>query len=106
MEYLILYITIAFISLTYLLLGFGINKENAKYLLSGYNTMSNERKEKFDIESYLNFFKPFFKKLSIFPPATFILCSLFLEGDALIWAWALLQLAPHVLFFFRSLRFW
>ena len=33
-----------------MLIGFGINKENAHYLLSGYNTMSDKRKENFDIE--------------------------------------------------------
>ena len=105
MEYLITYITIFLISLIYLLIGFGINKENAQYLLSGYNTMSDKKKENFDIESYLIFFKSFFKKLSIFPLATYILCSFFMEGDTLIWAWAILQLAPYVLFAFRSFRF-
>ena len=40
MESLILIFTIVFMSLTYLLIGFGINKDNAEYLLAGYNTMT------------------------------------------------------------------
>ena len=48
-------------SLTYLLIGFGINKNNAEYLLSGYNTMTPEQKEKFNIEKYLKFLVPFLK---------------------------------------------
>ena len=30
-------------SLLYLLIGFGINKDNAGYLLAGYNTMTPEQ---------------------------------------------------------------
>ena len=52
-------------SCTYLLIGFGINKNNAKYLLAGYNTMTPEQKQQFNIEKYLEFFNPFFKKLCL-----------------------------------------
>ena len=38
----------------------GLNKKNAKYLLSGYNTMSEKERENFDIENYLILFKKFF----------------------------------------------
>ena len=50
MEFLILIFTIIFMSLIYLLIGFGINKDNAKYLLAGYNTMTPEQRQKFNIE--------------------------------------------------------
>ena len=53
MEFSILIFTIIFMSLIYLLIGFGINKVNAKYLLAGYNTMTAEQKQKFNIEKYL-----------------------------------------------------
>ena len=49
-------------SLLYLLIGFGINKDNAEYLLAGYNTMTPEQKQKFNIRKYLEFFS-FFKKI-------------------------------------------
>ena len=98
---LIMSIVILLISLTYLLIGFGINKDNANYLLSGYNTMSDEGKEKFDIESYLEFFKP----LSLFPPVTYILVSIFLADGNVILAWSFFQLAPFILFLRESLKF-
>ena len=51
------------IGVIHYLIGNYINKENAKILLAGYNTMSKVEREKFDIDEYLEFFKPFFKKI-------------------------------------------
>ena len=48
-------------SLTYLLIGFGINKNNAEYLLAGHNSMTPEEKQKFNIEKYIEFFNSFLK---------------------------------------------
>ena len=49
------------------LIGNYTNKENAKILLAGYNTMSKAEREKFDIDEYLKFFKPFFRKKPFSP---------------------------------------
>ncbi len=105
METIIVIITIIVMSLIYLFIGFGINKDNAKYLLAGYNTMPSEKKHSFDIEKYLKFFNPFFKRLSLYPPLTFVLLSIFLDGDFLILVWALSQMLPFVWFTIKSLRF-
>ena len=95
---LILIFTIIFMSLIYLLIGFGINKDNAKYLLAGYNTMTPEQRQKFNIEKYLEFLNPFFKKLSLYPPLSFGLMYILFEGEQLILIWSLLQLLPFVWF--------
>ena len=50
---------VIFVSILYYAIGHFINKENAKYLLSGYNTVNKEERKKFDIENYLVFFKAF-----------------------------------------------
>ena len=92
-------------SLTYLFIGFGINKVNAKYLLAGYNTMSPEKKQSFDIEKYLRFFCPFFKKLSLYPLLSFVLFYIFFDGEQLILIWSLSQLLPFIWFILKSLRF-
>ena len=92
-------------SLTYLFIGFGINKVNAKYLLAGYNTMTPELKQKFNIEKYLEFFKPFFKKLCLYPPLSFVLMHILFEGEQLILIWSLLQMLPFVWFTTKSLKF-
>ena len=92
-------------SLTYLLIGFGINKVNAEYLLAGYNTMTPEQRQKFNIEKYLEFFNPFFKRLSLYPPLSFGLMYILFEGEQLILVWSLLQLLPFVWFTIKSLKF-
>ena len=105
MESLILIFSIIFMSLTYLLIGFGINKDNAKYLLAGYNTMTPEQRQKFNIEKYLEFLNPFFKKLSLYPPLSFGLVYILFEGEQLILVWPLSQLLPFVWFTTKSLKF-
>lgn len=40
-------------------LGYILNEKNAKTLLSGYNTMSEEERKKVDIKSYIRLFKQF-----------------------------------------------
>ncbi len=55
----------AFISLIFFGLGYLLNKNNAKYLLSGYNTMSESDRAQFDIEGYLVFFNGFHRILGI-----------------------------------------
>jgi len=40
-------------------IAFMITKDNAKYLLSGYNTMSTSEREKVDLSGYLRFFRRF-----------------------------------------------
>ena len=105
MQFSILIFTIIFISSLYLLIGFGINKDNARYLLAGYNTMTLEQKQKFNIDKYLEFFNPFFKKLCLYPPLSFGLMYILFEGEQLILTWSLLQMLPFVWFTAKSLKF-
>ena len=105
MEFFILISTIIFMSLIYLLIGFGVNKNNAEYLLAGYNTMTPEQKQQFNIEKYLEFFNPFFKKLCLYPPLSFGLMYILFEAEQLILTWSLLQMLPFVWFTKKSLKF-
>lgn len=60
-----------FFSIIFIGLAFLVNEKNAKYLLAGYNTMSQEERQKFDIKSYI----PFFRKFHIFLGISlFIIC--------------------------------
>ncbi|WP_353722382.1 DUF3784 domain-containing protein [Dyadobacter sp. 676] len=56
------------LSVTFVLLGFLVTPGNAKYLLSGYNMMSESDRAKIDIASYLRFFTRFhiFLGISLF----------------------------------------
>ena len=49
------------------------NENNAKYLLAGYNTMSKEEKESFDLINYLKFFRKFFINLTIYSTLFFVI---------------------------------
>ena len=60
------YIPVIFVSALYYAIGYFTNKENSKYLLSGYNTMSDDERKKFDIDGYLKIFKPFFKNQTLY----------------------------------------
>ena len=53
----------------FVLIGFSVNTSNAKYLLSGYNTMSEEEREKFDIHSYI----PVFRRFHVFLGISFLI---------------------------------
>ena len=103
MEKLILYLTAVIISLAYLALGFGINKENAKYLLAGYNTMGEERRKKFNIDKYLAFFKLFFKRLAFFPVPSLLICIAAFEFNVAIVTWSLVQMLRFLFFAKRSI---
>lgn len=58
MLYLIILTGLLFIGMAFIL-----TVNNAEYILAGYNTMSNNEREKFDIEAYVPFFKNFHIKL-------------------------------------------
>ena len=104
MEEMIVYITIGYMSLVYLLIGLGINERNAEYLLAGYNTASEDKKRNFNLNKYLKFFKLFFVRLSFFPLLSWLFVSLVINRDQRqIVFWSLLQLTPFVLFLRRSL---
>ena len=101
-----LILTTGFMSLSYLAVAFLITPVNARYLLAGYNTMSEEKRRAFDIDGYLtNFFKPFFKKLALFPPLSLLALTAFLESKEAIILWSIIQSLPFIWFLWRSYAF-
>ena len=95
-----------FMSLSYLAVAFVITPANARYLLAGYNTMSEEKRQAFDIDRYLAvFFKPFFKKLALFPPLSLLALTGFLESGEAIILWSIIQSLPFLWFLWRSYAF-
>ena len=105
MEHLVSYLVPIFTSLIYISLGIFINSENARYLLAGYNTMSDVERSKFDIDSYLYFFKRFFKGLAVSLLPIWILLDIFVGLGAGIVVWILVQIPAYSYFVFRSVRF-
>ncbi|MBV7439982.1 DUF3784 domain-containing protein [Weeksellaceae bacterium TAE3-ERU29] len=62
-----IYVLLGF-SLLLIAIGFIVTEKNAKYILSGYNTMSEEEQNKVDIKSFILYFKKFhiFLGISLF----------------------------------------
>lgn len=56
-------------SLLFVAIGFIVTENNAKYLLSGYNTMSEEERKRVDIKTYI----PYFRNFHIFLGISFLL---------------------------------
>ena len=54
------FIAVLIADIIFISIALGLNKENAKYLLSGYNAMSKKERENFDIVNYLTLLKKFF----------------------------------------------
>lgn len=101
-----LLLTTGFMSLSYLAVAFVITPANARYLLAGYNTMSEEQQQAFNIDRYLtNFFKPFFRKLALFPPLSLLALTGFLESKEAIILWSIIQSLPFLWFLWRSYAF-
>jgi|TARA_R110001606_G_scaffold277694_1_gene425798 apolipoprotein N-acyltransferase len=69
-----LYIIIG-IGLLFITMAFLVTENNSKYLLSGYNAMSEAERKMVDIKSYL----PYFKKFHLFLGVSFIGIGLFLH---------------------------
>jgi len=98
--------TAGFMSLTYFVIAIVITPANARYLLAGYNTMSEEKRQAFDIDLYLTgFFKPFFKKLAFFPPLSLFALIALLENTEVMVSWSIIQSLPFIWFLWRSYAF-
>lgn len=62
-------------SLLFVAIGFVVTEKNAKFLLSGYNTMSEVERNKVDIKKYI----PYFRKFHIFLGISFLTIGTFLN---------------------------
>ena len=53
------------LSVLFLAIAFLVTERNAKYVLSGYNTMSDEERQNVDLKNYMLYFKKFHVFLAI-----------------------------------------
>ena len=83
-----LYIPVIFVSVLYISISYFINQDNAKFLLSGYNTMSEDEKNRFDLINYLKFFRKFMLYVSIYTAIIYFISTIFfnIETSAIIYA--------------------
>jgi len=93
-------ISVLFCEIIFVIIAYTINAKNAKYLLSGYNTMSKEEQEKFDLKNYLIFFKKFFINLTLYSFLIFLLFYILYDGitASLIWSISIFIPIPYMIY--------
>jgi hypothetical protein len=67
------YVGVLITDIIFIAVALGINKNNAKYLLSGYNTMSKKAKDDLDLDNYLILYKRFLLILAASSTVVFII---------------------------------
>lgn len=93
------------LSSIFIAVAFIVNKNNAKYLLSGYNTMSKEERITFDIKSYISFFRKFHIFLGLSLLFVSLIIFYFVNSD---WSGIFIVLYPlmaYVFFIWKGKRF-
>lgn len=93
----VLFVDVIFIGVAYL-----VNKDNAKYLLAGYNTMSVEERKKFDLENFLIFWKKFFVILTFASTLIFAISYLIFSEAVASVIWSVCLILPWPIFLYRA----
>ncbi len=86
-------------------IAFMITKKNAKYLLSGYNTMSESERANVDLDGYLRLFKRFHLFLGFSLLVLTFLLKIFSENTAEVYSVIFILIAYSFLLF-KSIRFY
>ena len=100
-----IYFPVIFVSALYYAIGYFINEENSKYLLSGYNTMSDQERKNFDKENYLTFFKSFFKQQSLISFLIFQISYLIFKVEESLIFWSIYITIAIVYLVVKSQKF-
>ena len=96
----VFFVDVIFIALAYL-----VNKDNAKYLVAGYNTMSIKEREKFDLDNFLIFWKNFFVNLTIASTLIYVISFFIFNGDTAILIWTAALIIPWPIFIYKAQKF-
>ena len=89
-------------SLSYIGIAFFVNEKNAEYLLSGYSLMNKQEKEKFDLKSYLIFFKKYWINIGVASSLVTCFSFLFFSELIMVIAHALVVIIPIPYFIYKS----
>jgi hypothetical protein len=100
-----IYYPVIFVSALFYAIGYFINKENSKYLLSGYNTMSEEERKKFDLDAYLKLFKPFFKQQALISLIVFQIVYFLYNDNVSLIIWCIYISTAPLFLVLKSNRF-
>jgi hypothetical protein len=91
------------IALIFYWVGIGITKENAPYILSGYNTLSKEKKKNFDLDGYLLVHRKFFTLLAI--SSALLSTIIYFIDESYFIVVVIYQLLAFIYFFWKTLKY-
>lgn len=99
MVYLLIFISVLFFSI-----GIFINQNNAPYLLSGYNKMTDQERTNFDLTGYLQLHRRFFTFLAV--SILFIgMPVYFLKEEYMVFVLGIYPVLAFLLFFYQTQKF-
>lgn len=93
------------LGILFLAIGFILTENNAKHMLSGYNTLSEEERKKFDLKAFI----PFYKYFHIFLSISFVSIGLalnFLSKNAAGIFLAVYPILAYMYFIWRSNQYY
>ena len=81
-------LAVIFTSALLVICGYIVNENNADSLLAGYNTMTKDEKNRFDLVNYLKFFRKFMLSIPLFTGIIYFISILFFDEktSAIIYA--------------------
>ena len=97
--------TVFIVDVLLIFTGYVVNKNNAKYLMAGYNTMSVEERKKVDLENLLIFWKKFFVILTFASTLIFIISYLMFSAPLPAVIWAVCLSIPWPFFIYHLQKF-
>ena len=97
--------TILFVDIVFVALALVINKNNAEYLLAGYNTMSKDDRDKFDIDGFLIFFKKFFIQIFIYSTLMFFVLIILFDPVVSIVGYFVSIILPMLVMLYMGNKF-
>ena len=99
------FIAVLIADIIFISIALGLNKENAKYLLSGYNAMSKKERENFDIVNYLTLLKKFFLILAGSSTIVFTLLINLLNAKITVISYSSYLIIMLIWFIFKGNKF-
>jgi len=100
-----IFLTVFFVDVIFIAIAYLLNKNNAKYLLAGYNTMSKEERKKVDLPNFLIFWKKFFIILTFSTTLIFVISTFIFSEETATLIWAVSLLFPWPLFIYKAQKF-
>ena len=97
--------TVFIVDVLLIFAGYVVNKNNAKYLMAGYNTMSVEERKKVDLENLLIFWKNFFVILAFASTLIFIISYLIFSEAVTAVIWSVCLIIPWPIFIYKLQKF-